>query len=587
MKLQMNIFRKILLTIIVLMTPILLLFLYSNRTSERVVSEEINASSLKQLAFFQSQVETNVQHLNLFAVSLSTDSAVRRFQEMNYDSAYQMVEVKQWILEKLWTHNALGSWSNQLTVFSPRLNTGVTTLASLRYEEKFGQENISTEWVYRPNDLYVAGGERYTFVKHQVLPKSAVNDIAQASLIVEVGFTEDNIVTMLDHFKRGGKGDPFFYHPDYMPITNRSVNKELIPEVIYQLRPDTLGDTGSRMITLEGEDYLVNYVRSDSLGWHLIDYLPVQEILLPITVSRYTFYGAAGLLVIFGIVAAYLLYRNVQVPIVQLIRSVQRLKMGDYSVRIDRRRSSGEFDFLFNRFNEMAEQIQELFEQVYQATMRTQEATLKQLQSQINPHFLYNCFAFIKSMAQLGKTEPVVEMALNLSKYYRYTTRVETQTTTIREELALIGNYLTIQQMQMQRFTFRIEVPERMLDVQIPRLLIQPIVENAVVHGIEPMESGKGEVYIYGVSAGGEHRIVVEDNGAGIGPVQLMHLQRTLQAPLGEEMGCGLWNVNQRLVHQFGKGAGLDIASSASGGCIMTLRWTDEAGEERGAGADD
>ncbi|TLS53815.1 sensor histidine kinase [Paenibacillus antri] len=580
MWMKMNIFQKGMVTLIVLLGPFLILFLYSNRISENVVRSEIAASTVKQLSFFLSQVETNIEQLDLFAITLGTDSTVREFKDMREDArVYQMVEVKTRMLDKLRMHNAIGGWTNQLTVYSPRLRTGVTTLASIDYERKFASTSLSTRrWSYRLNDLY--GQERHTFVKHEVLPAAAEADPRRAELIVEVGFTEDSIVKMLDDFKIGGTGDPFLYHPSYRPITNRSAERTLIGLIIGGTEPPVVGDSGHRTVKLEGRDYLLSYVRSESLGWYLIDYIPVEEILSPIRDSRNTFFFAAGLMVTLGVLSAYLLYKHVQMPIVQLVRGVQRLKIGDYSARIAMKQS-GEFDFLFTRFNEMAEQIQELIERVYQEKLRSKEAKLKQLQSQINPHFLYNCFAFIKSMAQLGKNEPVVAMALNLSKYYRYTTRIESEDTTIREEMELIANYLNIQRLQMPRFNFSVDIPERMMDAVIPRLIIQPAVENAVVHGIEPMEA-PGMIHIYGLSDGDEHRIVVEDNGVGLAPEALFALKRKLSLPQDEETGYGMWNVHQRMVHRFGKGAGLEIASPKTGGCIVTLHWRESTGNKEG-----
>lgn len=572
---KMNIFKKGMLTLIVILGPFLVLFLYSNRVSENVVREELTASAVKQLSFFLSQVETNIHQLNLFAVTLGTDSTVREFKDLSEEArVYQVVDVKTRILDKLRMQNATGSWTNQLTVYSPRLDTGVTTLESIDYEHKFSSYGLSREWTYRARDPLV-GQERYTFVKHAVLPLSADFDMERAELIVEVGFTSDNLVKMLDDFKIGGTGDPFFYHPSYRPIMNRSANRELIGDIVRDLQPGSFGDTGHMTVTLDGRGYLLSYVRSESLGWYLIDYIPMEQILAPITDSRKTFFLAAALMISLGVLAAYLLYRHVQFPILQLVRGVQRLKIGDYSARIKMKQGGGEFDFLFTRFNEMAEEIQQLIERVYEEKLRSREANLKQLQSQINPHFLYNCFAFIKSMAQLGKNEPVVAMALNLSKYYRYTTRIESDDTTIREELALIANYLNIQQLQMQRFEYSIDIPERMLDVVIPRLLIQPAVENAVVHGIEPKET-PGTIRIYGETDGNAHRIVVADDGVGLTPESLREQRRMLHQRQDEEMGYGMWNVHQRLVHRFGKEAGLEIDSPPEGGCIVTLRWKEE-----------
>src|SRR5690606_39681649 len=123
---------------------------------------------------------------------------------------------------------------------------------------------------------------------------------------------------------------------------------------------------------------------------------------------------------------------------------------GYFSVRLNYS-ARNEFSLLFARFNIMAQRIQELIENVYEEKLRRREATLKQLQSQINPHFLYNCLFFIKNMARMKNEEAVVAMSLNLGEYFRYTTRLGNQTATLAEELSVIVNYLEIQNLRMRR----------------------------------------------------------------------------------------------------------------------------------------
>jgi two-component system sensor histidine kinase YesM len=208
---------------------------------------------------------------------------------------------------------------------------------------------------------------------------------------------------------------------------------------------------------------------------------------------------------------------------------------------------------------------------VYEEQIRSREAMLKQLQSQINPHFLYNCLFYIKNMARLGDEESVVAMALNLGEYFRYTTRMNKETALFQEELDVVVNYLEIQNLRMKRIAYHIEVPEPIRILVIPRLMLQPIVENAVVHGIEPID-GKGEIRIHGAVQEGEYRVVVEDNGVGLDDEQLAQLQRRLELPEEEvSASYGLWNVNQRLKLMFAPGSGLLLSRSPLGGLAVTV----------------
>jgi two-component system sensor histidine kinase YesM len=221
------------------------------------------------------------------------------------------------------------------------------------------------------------------------------------------------------------------------------------------------------------------------------------------------------------------------------------------------------------------EQIQNLFERVYLEKIHVREARLKQLQSQINPHFFYNCFSFISSMAKLKDTQAVIAMSQNLASYYRYTTRQEKDMATLAEEIDFIRNYLEIHKLRKKRLDYVIEIPQVMNNLLIPRLLIQPLVENAVVHGVEA-KAGAGLIRITGYRNGSLVCIAVEDNGKGMSEGEIVSLQQRLMQPMDEEMGCGLWNIHQRVMLRYGEQAKLRLTRSELGGLKVSLMWHEE-----------
>lgn len=220
----------------------------------------------------------------------------------------------------------------------------------------------------------------------------------------------------------------------------------------------------------------------------------------------------------------------------------------------------------------MVEQIQELIENVLMEKIHVREARLKQLQSQINPHFFYNCFSFITSMAKLGNQAAVVGMAHNLSRYYRYTTRQERDLVSLSEEVEFVTHYLEIQNMRMSRLQYTISIPSQMHRLEIPPLVLQPLVENAVLHGIEPLAAA-GIVRITGSCSGRTMILTVEDDGQGMLPEQMAELEQKLVHAMDEEMGCGVWNVHQRMRLRYGEEAGLTFAPSPLGGLQARLQW--------------
>ncbi|GAA3408979.1 sensor histidine kinase [Paenibacillus hodogayensis] len=561
----MNTFGKVILLVISLLIPIIFLYGYSNQVSVNVVRDTIEAGNKNRLSFFMSQMEMMIDQLTKYSVTASRDYSIKEYLDgRDQDSRVVQLQRHNRIVEMLNMQIATSAWNNQIILYLRDSQEILSTDYSVQYDEAYIQSPQWKTWAHRSALTFGITQTFFSRIKESDIP----------NLLVEVRFTDDNLRNMLNLLKQGGDHEPFLYQSGSEPIIGYTANRTLVSRVAEQLDRSELASYGGSMtVKLQDGTYIVNYVRSESLGWFLVDIVPLQSIFAPIVTSRNLFYASICLLMALSVLVTLLLYRNVQRPIQMLIRGVQRIKDGQYSSRL-KSQPNNEFDFLFRSFNEMAGQIGDLIEKVYKETLRSKEATLKQLQSQINPHFLYNCLFYIKNMSSLGDKEAVSAMALNLGEYYRYSTRLEKQTASLAEEMKLIENYLTIQTMRMQRFHYEIDIPVEMLSLEIPRLLVQPLVENAVIHGVEN-SSRFGLIAITGERKEGQLRIVVEDNGPGMSPEKIGELQRQVARPKEEEAGFGLWNTHQRLVHMYGGRSGLYFAQSASGGLRVEMVWED------------
>jgi two-component system sensor histidine kinase YesM len=565
---KLNIFSKILILVILLLIPILLLYSFSNRITNQVIQEQIQTSNLNQLSFFMNQLDSNIENLSISPVIFGNDPYVREFIDKTVPS-YDILKAQSRMTEKLGLQSVSNAWSNDLTLVLPKERTIFSSNIYLNGSNVWSwEERIHTEWRFIEDR---SRGEAVgTFIREISEPTNAIS-VQKADAIFQVKFPVGNMINLMDIYKRDKKSDPFLYHADYKPILNSTSSLLAVEPVIQQLSRRVLNDSGQERFMIEDQGYLISFVQSKQLGWYLIDYVPVQRILSPITKTRYLFYFSIGLLLLMSVLASFLLYQNVQIPIVQITRSLQKMKRGDLSTRIEFR-SRNEFDYLIQRFNEMAERIQVLVEDVYVEKIRSREATLKQLQSQINPHFLYNSLFFIINSAELEDRESVVAMSQNLAEFYRYTTRVENQSVRLGDELDFVTHYLNIQNLRMRRMSYTISVAETMLDEIVPRLIIQPLVENAIIHGIENRMDG-GQITITGEQDSMFNRIIIEDNGAGLSEAALQKLHAQLQEPITDEIGCGTWNVHQRLYYQFGEGSELTFHSVIGGGLRVILTW--------------
>lgn len=569
-KVKMNTFSKLMVLIIFLLLPVIGLYAASNRISMNVVRDEVQSLKSKDLHLYANQIDNSVDLLSTLGLLLSEDTSIRELQDL--DLFYNVYERNQTILrlfQRLSLLNISTGWDTHISVYSPESRLVISTNTSVSYQEDYLRDHLTLKWTLNRNDFFYSGEER--FIRHIIQPGNLVGNLDHIAIVVELSFSKRELVRSLDELKQGGRGDPFFYNPGQTAVLNHSSDEAFINRLLAEIKADEWNEISNSYVTVDDKTYLLNAVLIPSIGWYLVDYEPIDDILKPIVASRNLFYFAIGTQLILGSLAAFILYRQVQVPIRILMKGLQNIKKGDYSNRI-KTKPGNEFSFLFQRFNDMSEEIQNLIQKVYTEQLRSREANLKQLQSQINPHFLYNCFALIRSLTRLGEKESVMELAMHLSKYYRYTTRVEKSSGTLQEELQLITSYLEIQKMHLQRLSYRFNIEDSMMSLEIPRLLLQPLVENAVIHGIEPMP-GHGHITISGCETDSGYEITVADNGVGLDAVERGKLEQSLLYPPDDETGCALWNIRQRLKISFGPEAELEFPPVQDQGFSVCIRW--------------
>ncbi|TDL62479.1 HAMP domain-containing protein [Paenibacillus amylolyticus] len=574
---KFTVFAKTVILLICLLVPILLLYTYANQANVDMVVEEKQQSSLNQFNYFSSQVDKNIEQLSLYGLTLLRDPSILHYRYMtDSTSQYEKNSIYLDILDKLSLYQSTSRWKNDITIVLPQAELVLSTMSSRTvYDEKMLTFPQPGQWQLEQ------GSFTYFFTDNYEWNEKPVNTGVRT--VMEINFDPMNVVAMLDDFKETQGGDPFLLVPGNDPLLNRTADRELVEAIMRDIPFDGPEREGNHQLEVGDKQYLVSYVHSKQLQAVYVNPVVLDDLLTPMDKSRNMFITSILLLLVLSIGAALLLYRKVQVPIHRLMRGLQQIRKGQLSTRIPVDHSRDEFAYLTQSFNHMAEQIQELIEKVYEERIRSREATLKHLQSQINPHFLYNCLFYIKNMTQLGNREAVIAMSLSLGDYYRYITRGENDMTTVEEEIRLLDHYLSIQQMRTNRLTYEIAVPQQLMQLHIPRLLIQPIVENAVIHGIEPME-GSGHVVVTGMAVP-EHiegrkytrySLFVDNDGVTLTTEEIAELEREINEPMGEEIGTGTWNVHQRLVTRYGLSSGLHFGAIPYGGLSVEIRWFEE-----------
>jgi len=537
--------------LIILFSTLVVMFMYTLtiHTSQQTVKEEIQANNLNRLKFMINDLDHNIEQLMMLATALENDSKVALLPAIESLDSYEQVMLTLDLKEKMNLQSLSEGWSNQVMIYSHILNKWIGASTFNNSPPILKPDHT---WTYDANaQQFITTRNRDTYT-------------------IQVSFPLNNLLEMVDEVEYSNTTS-FFVNPDQQLFFTNNIDIERSSEITNMLSTHFQQGEGSIILKLQDNSYMANYVQSNHLGWYLVDYLPLDETLKSIKKTQTIFYLSCVMLFFTGVIIAAYFYRKVQIPIITLLRAVRSLKNGSFSHRIHRT-SRNEFDLLYSNFNEMAAKIEDLIEKVYKEQIISREALVKQLQSQINPHFLYNCLFFIDNMTRLGNEEAVSAMTQHLAEYFRYTSRVDKPLTTIHNELAVVENYLQIQSLRMNRMTYEIHLDESLRDVQIPKLLIQPLVENAVVHGIENKEES-GLIRVTVIEDNNHISISVEDDGSGLTLDELLNLQRRISLPPDETVGCALWNIRQRLLIHYGEYAELRLSPSKLGGVRAQLYW--------------
>ncbi|MFC5648634.1 sensor histidine kinase [Paenibacillus solisilvae] len=567
---HLNTFHKVNLIIFLLLIPINILYWFSNQASIDVVKSVQKQSGLNQMIYLVNQLDGNVNQLSKVLVTLSSDPNIIDFAYLERLKSFEQMELANTIERKLMLQSVSSPFTNHLSAYSISAKQAVGTYPQAEFNSLDLLDSLSEAWKFKRN-TGIGEDWQYYFERFLFSPYSRGNQLDDTNIILRASFSPENIRKMINEYTNGQQTEAYFYSQGHAPIMGQTADKTMVEQLTSILKAKSIPDAGSQIIKLQNGKYVVHYVKSKTLRWYMIGYTPLDHVLEPITRNRDLFYLSIFLLLVTGIAASFMLYRNVQLPIKRLIWGVSQLKQGNYAVRIHGK-SKNEFDFLIGSFNDMAEQIEELIENVYKEKLHSREATLKQLQSQINPHFLYNCLFFIQNMSRSGNDEAVEAMALSLAEFFRYTTRVDKRTAPLRDELKLITNYLVIQELRMKRLQYTIDISEEMLDLELPCLFLQPFVENSALHGFE-MKNGPCMIIITGTIHNEEKKIVIEDNGKGLTQEQIEQLNEKIRMPLNKDMGYAIWNVYQRLVWEFGDSADILFSSSELGGIRAEIHW--------------
>lgn len=330
-------------------------------------------------------------------------------------------------------------------------------------------------------------------------------------------------------------------------------------------------DAGRRLYTMS---------RSEKTGWTAVGVAYSSELLKNTKQAQLMHLLVAAGLLLGVLILSNRLSQELTKPIRQLRDGMSTIEEGNFETRVDIA-VENEIGSLARSFNMMTDRIHALIEQNFYEQEQKRKSELRALQAQINPHFLYNTLDSIIWMAEDEKNEEVVVMTAALARLLRQSISNEQEQVTIEQEIDYVRSYLTIQKMRYKdKLEYEIEAEPEILPVQIVKFTLQPLVENAIYHGIKYKET-KGTICIRGYVKDKQAQIAVEDDGAGMDEQQIQRILEDTANENARTSGVGVANVQKRLQLYYGEEYGISYTSEVGKGttALVTIPMT-EGGNE-------
>jgi two-component system sensor histidine kinase YesM len=358
------------------------------------------------------------------------------------------------------------------------------------------------------------------------------------------------------------KNGKIIYHPQqqliYTGLKSENINNALNRDV------------GSYFDKFEGKQRIMTVKNISYTDWKMVGISYVDEL----TENKRNLESYLFLIVIFGLIfeigASIFISQKVSQPIKRLERKMKMVENGNFDIYLEVK-GEDEVKKLSKSFNIMVARIKQLMQEIILEQEDKRKSEFKALQAQINPHFLYNTLDSIVWMNENNKHEGVTIMVAALAKFFRVSISKGNEIISVSDEIEHARSYLIIQEVRYKdKFDFIIDIQPEVLKYKTLKLILQPIIENAINHGINQIQE-KGEIKIKAAIEGDNILFSVSDNGYGIKPSVLEKIL-VMESKNEQTSGVGLKNVNERIKLCYGKEYGIEIISELDVGTTVNIR---------------
>lgn len=547
---------------LIFMVPVFVFSVIMNSRSINTARTEITNSYQTSIALLEKQMEDRVNVMSKTVDYLFTDTNILFLNYKEKVDAEQLFAYAS-LLENLKFYANASLLNGDIKIFLKNKGksfSSVTGYANISSQDK---KNILNQGS-RETGRWKLDKGNLIFIRNPVYSRDSKGIVVMASI------EKAEILKFLNNLNVSDPGGSLFiedFDGNYL-FSDKSV--EVVKDKFFQKLNGMKTDANQFVFTNGKKDYRAIYKRSQTTGLTIGIYFSEDYAMRKIS-------GTSSLMIIFSITSVllalfftWILYTKWLKPFHVLVEGMDKVGRGEFSTRITVI-PKRDFGFVFAQFNKMVSDTEKLINDVYIAQLNTQSTQLKLLQSRINPHFLYNCLNSIYQMSMAEDNVGAGKMASYLGKYFRFIAKCSSETITMQEECDNVVTLLEIQNIRFNgRINYHIELDEAVKKIMVPSLIIQPIVENAIIHG---MTQAQGKIFIQIIAKLNNENlmIMIEDDGESIAEQTLSEIRHNFNVFDASGVGMGLNNTHWRLKLKYGDKSGVQIDNLPGGGVRVIL----------------
>jgi two-component system sensor histidine kinase YesM len=565
-----SLFTRLFLSFMLVLVPIYAIGAAIMLWGQQTIQAEIENSTQAQIAFLTNKMEAEISRIKAIQSNFLNDSTVRKLANEyhvmpDYDRYTMIADLNRRLLITEYGSDLL----SEVILHLPRLNKSISTVqgyVDLSADERdrlvhdafstFKPVLVDRERVYMVTAIPIADVQRLPLV----IIESRLSVAALEKYLTQFETYAGSSVWLYHH-----ETDALIMNPAF--VISDSDRSAVLSQ--FSTREPLVAT-----IELAARSYLLISRYSTYLDATISHLIPAQIIYLTPNTGRRLFWFFSLVALAIAVFYALSTYRFVHAPLRQIVQSFHSLEDGNLSVRITSP-ATHEFHYLYTAFNRMVSVLNQQIEKGYKLEIYNRQAELKQLQSQINPHFMYNTYFMLHRMIKEGDQSNALALSAYLGRYMQSITRDAHDEVTLQQELE---HAITYMQIQSLRFAGRIHVTypdvSQLGDTSdrffVPRLILQPLLENAFEHGLAATEiDGLVQLTCHITAAGLD--IAIEDNNPRLTEQDIAQIKSIIEPNGSDHETTGLLNVHKRIQIKFGTGSGLTIGRGESGGLAIRV----------------